>query len=257
MAGVPAAVSVPPSNSPPASTPRLSISDEGVVLRASVQADRWMVRGTAKVEGNVEVGELDVLGLLSVRGKLTVGQGQVSGRAELDGLTEVLGSLRLQGTHHLGSGLTAGELWVKGDCEVNGGVTVRGGFVSEGKLEVHGSVHANTLEFDGRLVANEWIAERIHGRLREGSSRATTIRAPVVQILRGGWRGPSATLEADRIEGREVVLENVVCEYVWAERVTVGPGCHLAKVDGTIVRKDGHSVVGYESRSFPPPWLSR
>ena len=53
-----------------------------------------------EVEGDVDVGSLDVSGLLSIRGKLTVGEGRIVGRAEVDGPTEVARSLYLQGIHH-------------------------------------------------------------------------------------------------------------------------------------------------------------
>ena len=101
---------------------------------------------------------------------------------------------------------------MKGDNEVMGAVTIQNGFASQGKLVVNGPLHAAALDFEGRLVAKEWVADRIEGRLKGESSRATSIRAAVIRIVRGSWTGSRVILEADRIEGREIELENVVCE---------------------------------------------
>ncbi|MGA7923233.1 MAG: hypothetical protein WCA77_04580, partial [Thermoplasmata archaeon] len=182
------APAVPPMSTHP--SPRGgSLSDKGVVLRGSIRAERWIVRGTAKVEGDVDVGSLDVSGLLSIRGKLTVGEGRIVGRAEVDGPTEVARSLYLQGIHHFDAAVTAGALQVKGDNEVMGAVTIQNGFASQGKLVVNGPLHAAALDFEGRLVAKEWVADRIEGRLKGESSRATSIRAAVIRIVRGSWTG--------------------------------------------------------------------
>ncbi|HEY6238897.1 MAG TPA: hypothetical protein VIZ68_06925, partial [Thermoplasmata archaeon] len=94
------------------------------------------------------------------------------------------------------------------------------------------------------------------GRLA-GTSRATTLQADRVVVRRSGFRGRHATFEVRTIEAKEADLEGVVAEYVRADRIALGPGCQIARIDGEVTRVHASSHVGPVSRSPAPYGLTR
>jgi cytoskeletal protein CcmA (bactofilin family) len=247
---------VPPPPGLPSRTGE--IRSVGVQRYDAVRADHWTLEGSAKVLGEVDAGIVDLHGFVSIQGKVTADRFRSRGTLEVSGETRVLHDLWIDGTHRFSNNVAAGTLTCRGSVDVAGSVRVTGPLHLAGKLATLGEISAMRIEFAGRLESQgDWTAQVVIGKMK-GACHAKAIRATTVRIVRGSLLGGRhAICIVDRIEAAEAYLENVECEFVRANRLTAGPGCHLSQVDGVILSRHPSSTIGFESRSPPPPGLSR
>jgi cytoskeletal protein CcmA (bactofilin family) len=215
--------------------------------------------GRAKVAGAVELDQLTVRGDLSVAGPVTADRWDAVGRTLVEGDGKGTGDWRLHGESRFGGGLSAGSLTVDGRLDVRGGVQVTGGVSVRGSLDVGTDLKTGPLQVDGALSVVGAATATTFRLMVRGPSKADRIKADQVTIDRKSSpfdRDPPV-LEVLEIEAQEVHLTGVVAQYVKAPRVTLGPGCRIAQVDGTVVARDPKSHVGPQVRSAPPYGLSR
>lgn len=255
--GAPSARPTPSAESVNPPTPLTgTVMDERVAVHPALRAARWVVKGTSKILGDAEVIDSEVQGLVSVKGRFVAARCAVRGTVEVDGEVRVAEQLKLEGQGRFGGPLFVGSGELVGTTEVASSVTTTHGLSVTGKLGTKGGIQSPTIAFRGRVESGgDWTAQSVDARL-EGDSRVREIRAPRIQIRREGIRRPGR-LNAGRIEGQTVYLEGVEAEYLKAEEIELGPDCHIAQVDGSIVRRHKSAYVGFEVRSNPPPWLSR
>ncbi|MCI4330310.1 MAG: hypothetical protein L3K19_00480 [Thermoplasmata archaeon] len=250
-------VQMAPTSAPPAAaTPRPNpIEDRGPVRRDSVRSARWIAHAGAKVLGDVDLGSGRVVGPLSVRGTINAEEFSSEADAEVFGRVEVQGALRLAGDSRLLAGLRCGELVVRGRLKVQGPVGVGRTARLDGRMETDADVTVQgVFAFDGTLrIPGTLRAGSIEGRLRSASAVGSILCDSIALRRPGGLGGSADRLQALRIEAREVHLESVQCEYVRAEKVFLGPGCHIARVDGTVVERHRSSYVGPEATFERPP----
>ncbi len=263
---VAAAASVPVAPAPAAAPPPPltgQVLDRGTTRRESVRSQIWATDGTAKVLGNVEVGQVDLRGFVTIGGTLTSDRVLVRGELEVIGETVVQGAREVRGQCRTFANVSARDAGFDGIVHVGGALRVDRLLQSHGQLEVDASVRAGLFESDGRFeISGDLDAPRVRATLR-GTSRVGTIRADDVQlklparppILRS--IGASASLDIDRIEANSVVIEGVTVQYIRADRIVVGRKCHVVRYDGTVVSCHSSSHLGPESRSPPPPGMSR
>jgi cytoskeletal protein CcmA (bactofilin family) len=220
-----------------------------------------------KVQGDVDVTSGTTAGLTSVGGKLTAGSFRSKGTLEVVGPTDVREELTLYGTVHLEGSVHAGSLDARGSLRFGGEVRVdrvlrvTGGLeapaASVGVLDLTG-----TATVPGELTAIAAVRGRFRGDSEIGSIRARTVAlsgpppALIPTLLRIVFGG-SGAVHVGRIEAESVVLSAVTVEFVRSPSISIGPGCHVREVEGTIVRQHPSSRVGPESRSPPPHGLSR
>ncbi len=253
MAATSAQVAPPPGGAPPPG----DLDDRGAVRRDAVRARAWRAEGATRVVGDVDCERADLNGLVTIGGALTAREAVARGTLEVRGPVHVAGSLSLEGTARVATGIAAGTLRIRGQLTAGADVRVDGPAEWAGHLDARGDLRAGAVVFDGRLTIDGALtATSIDGRLR-GRSQASRLTAERV-VLRAPLRlGPRGELTVLRIDAHEVDLEGVVCEYVRADRIILGAGSHVARVDGTIVRQHPRAHLGPESRSPPPPGLSR
>jgi cytoskeletal protein CcmA (bactofilin family) len=222
------------------------LDDRGGARHDAVRAHRWSGNGPVKVLGDVDVGSASLTGPVSVRGKLQADEFTVIQDSDFEGKVWVRQALTLAGEARMGSDLAAGELRVRGRLRVNGPVRVDRQFHLEGRLEGTGDLTVGgAFDFDGEIhVTGLLRAGSVVGRLRQ-ESFVGEIFAPSVRIVRhGGFGAARGVLETLRIEAAEAHLEGVRCQYVRADRVTLGADCHISRVDGTILSQHRSSQVG-------------
>src|SRR5579871_4898795 len=254
----------PPASAGPAATPvpkpavpaPLSgdLQDTG-----SVRTRSWNVRGGAKVLGDVEVETAILQGIVSIRGTVRAQSFRVDGTLDTSSTVQVAGPLEVHGTAASHGSVQAGSWELNGSGKVGGELTVTAAAHWKGHLEVAGGLTAGSVEFEGTLAASgDLVAPTIVGRLK-GASHVANIRASRLTLTRPGLLPPMQTgaLTAVRIDGQTVHLEGVEAELVKAEHVTLGPGCHIAAVEGRLDAVHPSSHVGPESRSRRPYGLSR
>jgi cytoskeletal protein CcmA (bactofilin family) len=247
-----------PAPSPPATAPPPSgdLHDAGAVRRESVRAERWSAQGAAKVLGNVEVDSAELSGLVSIRGSLIAGTVTARGTLDVGGVVRVSRSIGGDGTLTFGSSLDGPAIDLRGSASVAGAIRSAGTVRWKGALDAT-EITAVRVEYDGRAsIRGAVVATEVVGRLR-GESTIGAIRADRVTITRPGRLFGGGRLEVLTIEAKEVELEGIHCQHVRAERILLGPGCQIAQVEGTIVRRHPSAHVGPASQSPPPYGLFR
>ncbi|WP_028543788.1 integral membrane protein [Paenibacillus taiwanensis] len=160
--------------------------------------------GTSKVKGSLTTPSAQIDGTCSINGHLRAAQCRINGMATVDGM---LNSDTLE---------TQGKLTVHRDCEAER-VTINGMFSIDGLLNA-GTIDATILgACRAREIGGESITVR-QGRMNSFSRMVTSLFT-------------SPYLEADTIEGDEIVLEYTKARIVRGSMVVIGPGCEIDHVE--------------------------
>ena len=255
-AAPPAAAPVPPPPPPPLSG---EVRDAGASRHDAVRALRWGATGGSKVLGDVEVDVAELTGTISVRGKLTARQLTVRGSLDVGGELKVAEQATVLGSIRCDGAASAGALRVDGAGTFSAAVKVERSAEWKGTVDVTGDLSAGTVEFEGAITATgDLAAPTVVGRLR-GKSHVENLKATSLTLTRPGLVPPLQTgsLTVVRIDAGDAKLAGVQAEFVKATTIDVGPGCHLAAVEGQVTRIHSSSHVGPESRSPKPHGLSR
>lgn len=245
----------PPARGPP-------VADRGVARYDTIRAESWSSRGTVKVLRDAEAGPTQLVGSTSVGGSLRADALDARGVLEVRGPVEVQGLLSVRGELRTGSTVHGGDVTVRGTLRSAGAVT------ADRRAELSGTVHATSvaaeeIRLDGAIVVPEFLRSprvslRPTDRSRVGRIEGETIRVhakvagPVEALL-----GRPVEVAIDRIDGRQVELSGVAVGFVHAAEVVLGRHARVSTVEGTIVSAHRTSHVGPESRSRPPPGLTR
>lgn len=186
--------------------------------------------GSSKIPGGLTVGEVKVSGSSTVEGDLETEYMTVSGSSSVEGnLTcvelEKSGSIKIRGdlkckvaqlsgsTRVGGSGAIEKELRSSGSIRFGDDVTSEGHIRFSGSFDVEGKLTAKS--FEGRIGRRESIIQ-------------SGIEADYIDIResRDNWRGEGVLITTD-IVGKEISLENVECDNVTGDKVTILPGCRI------------------------------
>jgi cytoskeletal protein CcmA (bactofilin family) len=232
------------------------------VRHDEVLARRWELHGVAKVARGVEVGAGELDGTVVVGGTLVADELVVRGTLEVRGAVRVWGRLRVRGSLETGASVASGEADLDGPIRLGGELAVERALAVRGTLHAPG-VRCALLDAHARLTVSGTIeATRIDAELA-GDSRLGLVQAQEVR-LRGPPLGVVAkvlgresVVTVDQLEADTVSLESVRVGRVRAREITLGPGAHVATVEGRIVRAHPSSRVGPESWSRPPEGLRR
>ncbi|MFY9717307.1 MAG: polymer-forming cytoskeletal protein [Thermoplasmata archaeon] len=239
-----------------------SVEQRGVVRHDSIDAERWVVHGAAKVLRDAIVGPARLDGNVSIGGALRADRLEGEMQLEVAGNVTVRDTIALRGELRVGGTLSAGEATVRGILRVVGAVTV------DRRLEILGSTRilsARAAEFRATGVVEipgPVRAGAVDLHLKNGSrlgaieARTVRIEAPVPNIF-DSLVGRRTLVSVDRIEGETVEIAGIDVEFVHAREVTLGPGCHATTVEGTVVRRHPTARLGPESRSPAPHGLRR
>lgn len=194
-------------------------------VSGSVRSEGFRLNGIASIRGSLETGRLNADGKIKVEGRLA------AGTADVNGLVDVFGALT-------GDRLAIrGLLNVRGDCEAER-------FESEGGFDIEGLLNAGEVDVS------------LHGRAKTREIGCESIRVRVApkknwkklfQWLLGKW---APELSAGTIEGDDIDLENTVAAVVRGNRVAIGPGCRIGRVEyRTELRKHPKGHVGEERKT--------
>lgn len=247
-----------PPPAPVAATRTGDLSDTGTTVRDGVRGRSWTLRGAGKVSGGIELDRLSVVGDLSVAGAVVADQWDGNGRTTVDGPASGAGAWTLSGESRFGDSVRAASLKASGRLDVRKDLEIAQQFTADGSLDVFGTVRAASFQFRGALdVRGEIRAPTVQIEIR-GPSKASAIRGRQVVVDRSrSLLRDAPTLDVLEIEAEEVRLSGVVAQLVRAARITIGVGCRIAEIDGTIVGRDPKSQVGPQVRSRVPYGLSR
>lgn len=165
-------------------------------IEGDIEAEFIKVSGSARVEGSVTCEDIDKSGSLRVEKDLNCESAQFSGSTNIEGYGRFKNEL-----------LNSGSLKVGEDIESEGHIRF------SGSISVDGRVTAKS--FEGRLGRKD-------SHIREG------IEADYIEIEpgRNNWRGEGYLVTTD-IVGKDITLENVECDNVTGDKVTILAGCRI------------------------------
>ncbi len=204
-----------------------------------------------RAKGTLVVGGALVAGRATVRGTLDVG-----GPTEIRSSLSVVGRFRAAGSVHAAEADLAGTVKIVGELRIDQSLRVRGSLwapaLQAGQVSLRGEVR-----IPGKVSAHHVSAD-LEGDSSLGTVEAESVRLearatnPLAALL-----GHRVAVSVERIEAETVELAAVDVRFVRAKRITLGRDSHVGAYEGTVVRAHPSSRVGPESRSPPPPGLSR
>ncbi|MBB6734876.1 polymer-forming cytoskeletal protein [Cohnella zeiphila] len=201
--------------------PDLNMSGVGQAAGGLYRSVR--IDGVCTIATDVECETMDIHGIGKARGNVKADRFQCNGKMNVDGALDAK-ELRIDGIVRV-NGPVAGErievngvLTADGDCEAEK-AEFRGWFTIKGLLNA-GNVD---IMLYGKCEAREIGGETI--RVERGSSS--------VWKRLWQWAMPKliTRLEADVIEGDEIVLEDTTADIVRGNLVRIGKGCKIGRVE--------------------------
>jgi cytoskeletal protein CcmA (bactofilin family) len=182
--------------------------------------------------GNVRItGEAEIAGDLECRNMTCVGTAQMKGNLRSRAL-RLTGDCRIEGDLH------AARVRGVGEIRVSGGI--RGEAVKlTGNIRVARNFEAETIRLRGSLDADGLVSADRMELLVHGPCRAKEIGGGSVAVKRSRavlWQhwfhaGRHGGLTADLIEGDTLHLEHTRAAVVRGNRITIGPGCQIDRVE--------------------------
>ncbi|MDF2724396.1 MAG: yhbF [Paenibacillus sp.] len=195
----------------------------GIGSASAGQYDRVDVQGVGTINGDIFSNSVKASGHLKARGSIA------THRLECDGTLRIDGNLQadeatINGTVKVGGSLSGDKLDMNGlikigdDCEmdfcaVKGGFTV-GGLLNAGQLELDILTRCQAREIGGETI-----------RVRKASSSKWS------QLV--NWLVPaySTELHVNTVEGDYLDLEVTTAEVVRGNRIIIGKGCVIGRVE--------------------------
>jgi cytoskeletal protein CcmA (bactofilin family) len=178
------------------------------------------ITGEAELKGDTSCRNLSCTGNVRIAGSLQAESVRLTGECEVDGGLQVH-RLRTVGELRVGQNVRGEKLKVTGELRA-------GGHCEAESLELHGSV-----QVDASLNA-ERLSVRLHGpsRAREIGGGHLEIRRSRSHLLKAMLgQGATTKLTADLIEGDTLFLEHTHAAVVRGNRVTLGTGCVVGRVE--------------------------
>lgn len=186
-------------------------------LYGDIDCMEMRVQGNATVEGNVKANVVHI-----------AGKGYVMGGVDCEWI-KVSGSVNVEGNMQCQ------------EATVRGRGTVKGAWTAEeirayGELDVGGDCSAERFEIDGHftiggLLNAGYVAVKLLGpcRVQEIGGETIVVKKQSASLWKKLFFPPSLT--ADVIEGDEIHLEHTTAKTVRGNRVTIGPGCEIERVE--------------------------
>lgn len=218
-----------------------------------VTSDILSVAGSLILREDTNIPVIKVAGSLKHMGNIKAETVKVAGRLEVKNNLEAE-SISVAGNLFVGNNLTANNLFkIAGSADVKG--SIKGG-----KVKVAGRLKAADVECEyfrssGKVILEKLKADEVFIELRSSKCHINIIEGNDIEVkLQEEYeedtvaRIISKTLSAlfecfslealeregklysSRIKGRNVYLENTVCEIVEGDFVEIGPGCEISKV---------------------------
>ncbi|QAS15335.1 hypothetical protein [Bacillus licheniformis] len=192
---------------------RVLIRGEGMIT-GNIDCEKFSTHGTSELSGDAKIKSFSVHGETEIRGRLKADKARVYGTADVSENAEI-SDAAVKGIINIGGNMTAdtcdvkGALNVRGDCEAED-------FKLTGSLDVKGLLNAGVIDI-GLKYGNSSIGDI-------GGTDIKIVNKRGLLFNRNG-----GTLSAGTIE--DIYLENTAARMVRGNRVHIGPGCKIEKVE--------------------------
>ena len=222
--------------------------------------DSVIIKGSGKITGALKCEVFSISGSGTVAGDLEASDGRISGSGTVEGSVKA-DRFRINGSGKVEGDLTAKEFSITGSGTVQRSVDAQH-IKIEGSGKIGLNCSAETFIADGGcdiggLLSADEVSIRIFGfnnRVREiGGGKITVSLGPprglgvLRTIVSLGLINP--ILEADTIEGDEIVLESTKARLVRGNSVVIGSGCEIGTVEyKTFYQKNPEAKVDTETK---------
>ncbi len=181
-------------------------------------------------------------GSLMITGDVIAERISVSGALRSEGSIKVKTSLRCAGAAKINGDVIAESISAAGVFRAKKvfGETVK----LSGAIDVE-KIKGESVQIGGYVSADHISGEEIRIKLSKKKSMVEEIHGEEIEVEceRGFFRKCSGRLEAKRIEGEEIRLENVVADVVKGESVIVGDGCVIGRLEAEDMKISKNSKV--------------
>jgi len=203
----------------------------------------FRINGSGNVDGNIQMQDGRINGSGTIDGNIKARQLKIIGSAQVRG-TISGDSLIVSGSVTIGDNLDVQKVKIEGSAKINHDCNAEN-FNSDGSFEINGLLNADEINiklYHLKSRAREIGGGRIH--ITTGSDAGFNVLKTIFTL---GMYNP--VLEADSIEGDEIVLENTTAKVVRGTNITVGKGCNIGLVEYKgLFRKTGDAKVGEEKK---------
>lgn len=212
-------------------------------ISGDLKCNVLQISGTGLIEGNVEVSEGKINGAGTIEGDLKAEQFKINGSGKVTG--SVSGSdFAVSGSGTVGKSVEAQNIKIEGSAKIGTDCNAEV-FTSDGAFEIGGLLNADHININ--LLGFKSKAKEIGGgkiRVTLGPPHGLGVLKTIISM---GILNP--VLEAETIEGDEILLENTTARIVRGNNITIGPGCDIGTVEykGHYV-KNGDARVGTETK---------
>ena len=203
------------------SLPDLAITGFGHAAGGSFGAVR--IDGAGKVDADLDCQSFQVNGTATVRGAIRTNSFEVNGRMTGKGALHAP-LIRIQGQVHIEGPLSSEDVKLEGLMKVDGNCDAEQ-FIVQGGFTIDGMLNAGIIDIvlNSRGQVKEIGGEQI--KVKQGGQKSL---AGVFQ-----WILPvlAQHLTVDTIEGDEIELEETTASVVRGNRIIIGPGCTIGRVE--------------------------
>lgn len=191
-------------------------------IHGDVDCLQLHINGQGELDGGLKAQGAEINGTVHIRGHVGTDRMRVHGEGTIDGNVncdeiKVKGNVNVRGNASGETISLEGGASIDGDCEAET-------FVAKGGFQIGGLLNADHIDVTMHFAcrAREIGGGRIHVRAKSGIS---TLLNPFLPKF------AAKQLEADIIEGDEILLEYTRARVVRGNRVTIGAGCEIDLVE--------------------------
>jgi len=192
------------------------------------------VSGKGTIMGNVDCSDLSIHGAVKMEGDVKAEAAQVSGKLHLAGSLQVE-IIKVSGKASIEENLECKVMRVHGNVDVKGKLNAEEAYI-DGEVEVAGDCSSEV--FDARgcftiggLLNAEKIQIKLYGYccVQEMGGETIQVKISGIPVLKRLFS--QVGLSAEIIEGDEIELEYTNAKIVRGNRVVIGPGCNIERVE--------------------------
>ncbi|MBY6038026.1 polymer-forming cytoskeletal protein [Fictibacillus nanhaiensis] len=210
-------------------------------IHGDIQCEKFKCNGSSHVEGNVIAENVKINGSTHFEGNLDAKEMTINGSADIDGNLHC-NELKVQGSSSVKGHVTGKEIIVRGSASIKGNVSgeevdIKGqvkiksdceaeSFNARGNFKINGLLNAGSIDIE---LLRHCEAKEIGGETI--SVKKTIDSSGFKKLIKFFISQHSDQLTAEVIEGDHIYLEHTHAKVVRGNTITIGPGCHVEKVE--------------------------
>lgn len=201
--------------------------------------DEIAISGSGKVTGDAEARSVHVSGSAHFEGSLKADSFRGSGSFKIAGDVEVK-EFKCSGAGSLGGNVKADKLAASGSMKIEGSAKVVNAEIS-GSARIGGDFEGEHVRTSGVVIIGGLLSADTVEMALGGNCRVREIGGERITVSSGDSRGGGffrfvwlcspGSLTAETIEGDDLHLESTTAKVVRGQRVKIGPGCRIERVE--------------------------